>query len=73
MNMFLYIIIFSMGTVVGSFLTLATYRIPLNQDITHERSYCPSCKHKLGFFDLIPILSYLILGQKCRYCHSTRY
>lgn len=57
-----------MGTVFGSFLTLATYRIPLNQDITHEHSYCPSCKHKLGFWDLIPIFSYLFLGAKCRYC-----
>ena len=52
----------------GSFLTLATYRIPLNQDITHERSYCPNCNHKLSFFDLIPIFSYLFLGGKCRYC-----
>ena len=68
MNTLLYIIIFFMGTVFGSFLTLATYRIPLNQDITHKRSYCPNCHHKLGFWDLIPLFSYIFLGAKCRYC-----
>ena len=59
---------FITGTVFGSFYTLAVYRIPLKQDITHTRSYCPKCNHKLQFFDLIPILSYIFLGGKCRYC-----
>lgn len=68
MNIILYAIIFIMGTIFGSFLTLATYRIPLNKDITHERSFCPNCNHKLGFLDLIPLLSYIFLGGKCRYC-----
>lgn len=57
-----------MGTVFGSFFTLAVYRIPLKKDITHERSFCPICNHKLGFWDMIPILSYLIARGKCRYC-----
>lgn len=68
MNIFFYIIIFIMGTIFGSFLSLATYRIPLNQDITHKHSYCPHCTHKLSFLDLIPIFSYLFLRGKCRYC-----
>ncbi len=68
MNIFLYIIIFMIGTLFGSFFTLAVYRLPLGKDITHERSYCPNCNHKLNFFDLIPILSYVFLGGKCRYC-----
>ncbi len=59
---------FIIGTVLGSFYTLAVYRIPLKQDITHTRSYCPKCNHKLNFLDLIPILSYICLGGKCRYC-----
>lgn len=62
------VIAFTIGTVLGSFYTLAIYRIPLNQDITHERSYCPKCNHKLNFIDLIPILSYVFLRGKCRYC-----
>lgn len=70
MNILLYIIIFIMGTVFGSFLTLATYRIPLNQDITHKHSYCPKCNHKLNFLDMIPVWSYIFLGAKCRYCKS---
>lgn len=68
MEIFLYFIIFCMGTVFGSFFTLAVYRIPLKKDITHERSYCPNCNHKLTFLDMIPILSYVFLRGKCRYC-----
>ena len=68
MDYFLYLLIFCMGTVFGSFFTLAVYRIPLRQDIVHTRSYCPNCNHKLSFFDMIPILSYIFLGGKCRYC-----
>lgn len=68
MNTFLYIIIFMIGTLFGSFYTLAVFRIPKRQDITHTHSYCPNCNHKLGFLDLIPIMSYVFLGGKCRYC-----
>ena len=63
-----YILIFIIGTLFGSFYTLAIYRIPKRQDITHKPSYCPNCNHKLGFLDLIPILSYIGLRGKCRYC-----
>ena len=67
-DIILYIVIFIIGTLFGSFFTLAVYRIPLGKDITHERSFCPNCNHKLSFLDMIPILSYLFLGGKCRYC-----
>lgn len=70
MNYILYILIFWIGTLFGSFFTLAVYRIPLRKDITHTRSFCPICNHKLNFFDMIPILSYIFLGGKCRYCKS---
>jgi len=68
MEIIFYITIFCIGTVFGSFFTLAVYRLPIHQDITHERSYCPKCNHKLSFWDMIPILSYIFLGGKCRYC-----
>lgn len=68
METIIYIIIFLIGAMFGSFFTLAVYRIPRREDITHTRSYCPKCNHKLGFFDMFPILSYIILGGKCRYC-----
>ena len=68
MDILLYILIFIMGTVFGSFFTLAIYRIPKRQDITHTHSYCPNCNHKLGFLDLIPVFSYIFLLGRCRYC-----
>lgn len=60
--------IYIIGVLLGSFFTLATYRIPRKQDITHTRSYCPNCNHRLNFLDLIPVLSYVFLRGKCRYC-----
>ena len=68
MNIIIYITIFVIGTLFGSFFTLATYRIPKKQDITHTHSYCPNCNSKLGFFELIPILSYIFLKGKCKHC-----
>lgn len=68
MNIYFYIILFIMGTLFGSFYTLAMYRIPKNIDIVKKHSYCPNCNHKLGFFELIPVLSYLFLGGKCKKC-----
>lgn len=68
MDIILYILLFCMGTVFGSFFTLAVSNEFNRQDITHERSYCPNCNHKLSFLDMIPILSYIFLGGKCRYC-----
>lgn len=68
LEIIIYTAIFIIGTLLGSFFSLAIYRIPLKQDITHKRSYCPKCNHRLGFWDMIPILSYIFLGGKCRYC-----
>lgn len=70
MSTILYIFIFLIGITFGSFFTLAVYRIPLHQNITTKRSYCPNCNHKLSFFDMIPIFSYVFLRGKCRYCHE---
>lgn len=68
MEIILYGLIFVIGTLFGSFFTLAVYRIPLGEDILLKRSFCPNCKAKLQFKDLIPILSYIALGGKCAYC-----
>lgn len=62
------VMFFVIGTFFGSFFSLATYRLPRKQDIVFKRSYCPKCNHELGFFDLIPVLSYIIRGGKCKYC-----
>lgn len=68
METIIYFLILIIGTLFGSFFTLAVYRIPIKQSIMHGRSYCPKCNHRLGFLDLIPVLSYIFLGGKCRYC-----
>ena len=68
MDIIIYAVIFVIGTLFGSFFTLAVYRIPLGLDIVYKHSFCPNCNAKLKFKDLIPILSYISLGGKCRYC-----
>lgn len=70
LNIFISICIFIIGTLFGSFFSLVLYRIPRHEDIIIKNSYCPKCKHKLGFFDLIPILSFIIRGGKCKYCRE---
>lgn len=70
MEAIIYFLIFVMGAFFGSFFTLAVYRIPIGEDITHKHSFCPNCNHKLGALDLIPIFSYIFLRGKCRYCHK---
>ncbi len=64
MDIILYILLFLWEQFSEVFFTLAVSRIPIGQDITHERSYCPNCNHKLSFLDMIPILSYIFFGWK---------
>lgn len=59
---------FILGASIGSFLNVLIYRIPRKIQISSGRSFCPKCGHKLSFFDLIPILSYIFLKGRCRYC-----
>lgn len=66
----LYIIIFMFGIVIGSFLNVCIYRIPLKEDIVKERSHCMSCGYKLEWYDLVPLLSYLFLRGRCRKCKA---
>lgn len=65
----IYILFFIIGTILTSFCNLVIYRLPKNEDIVFKRSYCVHCQHKLNWFDLIPIVSYLMTRGKCRYCH----
>ncbi|HPM08591.1 MAG TPA: prepilin peptidase [Candidatus Pacearchaeota archaeon] len=59
---------FLLGAIIGSFLNCIIYRLEIDESFTKGRSYCPKCKHVLGFFDLVPILSFVSLKGKCRYC-----
>jgi len=64
----LYFFIFLFGLAVGSFLNCVIYRLEKNESFLKGRSFCPHCKHKLTWYDLIPLFSFLILKGKCRYC-----
>jgi len=58
------------GTLIGSFLNVCIYRIPRGEDIVVTRSHCMSCGYQLKWYDLIPLLSYVVLRGKCRKCHT---
>ena len=58
------------GIIIGSFLNVCIYRIPKNESIIVERSHCMSCGEHLKWYDLLPLVSFLFLGGKCRYCKS---
>lgn len=62
--------IFILGSIIGSFLNVCIYRIPLKQSISFPPSHCMNCGHRLGVLDLFPIVSYLFLKGQCRYCGS---
>ena len=59
---------FLFGLVVGSFLNALIYRLEKGDSVLRGRSYCPHCKHTLSWQDLIPVVSFLLLRGKCRYC-----
>lgn len=68
MQTFLLILFFILGTVFGSFYNVVGFRLCNNQSIIKPRSHCPKCKHQLSSLELIPIISYIFLGGKCKKC-----
>ena len=60
-----------LGAVIGSFVNVVSVREGKGEDFVHGRSYCPHCQHSLHALDLLPILSYLFLRGKCRYCKQS--
>ena len=57
-----------LGAIIGSFINVVSVRLGKGEDCVHGRSYCPHCRHTLRAVDLIPLLSFLCLKGKCRYC-----
>jgi leader peptidase (prepilin peptidase)/N-methyltransferase len=68
MNIYYLVVFFLLGISVGSFLNVIIYRVPKQISFTKGFSHCPACNNRLKPFDLIPLLSYLVLNRKCRYC-----
>jgi leader peptidase (prepilin peptidase)/N-methyltransferase len=65
-----------LGMVIGSFLNVCISRLPLDQSVVRPRSRCPHCETPIASYDNIPVVSYLVLGGKCRNCQkgiSARY
>lgn len=61
------IFVFALGLVIGSFLNCFVYRLEKKEKIT-GRSFCPGCKNKLSWRDLVPVFSFFALKRKCRHC-----
>ena len=65
-----YLIVFILGSIWGSFSNVCIHRLPDNKSVSRGRSYCPSCKKQIRWYDNIPIFSYVFLKAKCRDCSA---
>ena len=63
-----YLALFFFGIICGSFANVCIYRLPKNKSIVTGRSSCPNCKKKIIWYDNIPLLSFILLKSKCRFC-----
>lgn len=70
MEILIIILVFLFGTIIGSFLNVVIYRFNTGRTIIKGRSVCMNCSHKLRWYELIPIFSFLIQSGKCRRCKS---
>ena len=68
MNLFYLIIFFLFGLFFGSFFTVVGLRLPRGENFITNHSYCDHCHHELSMWDMVPLLSFLFLRGKCRYC-----
>ncbi len=71
MYVLIFIFIFLLGTIIGSFLNVVIYRFNTGKSITKGRSMCMTCSHTLSWYELIPVFSFLIQSGRCRSCVSS--
>ena len=64
------IIVFIFGSCIGSFLNVCIYRLPTSKSIVYPGSMCTACGQAIRFYDNIPLVSYLWLRGKCRFCRA---
>src|SRR5438552_17785205 len=65
-----YIVVALLGLVFGSFLNVCIVRLPKHGSIATPRSHCPRCKRPIQAYDNVPVVSYLLLGGRCRHCRE---
>lgn len=70
MSVYFGIVTFIFGTIIGSFLNVCIYRVPRGESIVYPPSHCTNCNNSIKWYDLIPIISYIFLRGKCRYCNK---
>ncbi len=68
--LFITILLFVLGTVIGSFVNVVMYRTIAGESWVHGRSHCEQCKRKIHWYDNIPLLSFIVLRGKCRFCQT---
>ena len=71
MNWIVDIPAFIFGLMVGSFLNVVIYRLPIGKSVIRPRSFCPGCGRTISWYENVPVLSWLLLRGKCRGCGST--
>jgi len=62
------LMVFIFGSAAGSFLNVCIYRMPRDESVVWPRSHCPKCQKRIPGFDNIPIISFILLGGRCRFC-----
>ena len=65
-----YLILFTFGAVIGSFLNVCIYRIPRSISLIRPASFCPNCATHIPFYHNIPLLSYILLKARCHSCNQ---
>ncbi len=70
MSIFVYIFVFILGSIVGSFLNVCIWRLPKEESVVTPRSHCVNCRKPIYWYDNVPFLSYVFLGGKCRFCKA---
>ncbi|MCA9101418.1 MAG: prepilin peptidase [Planctomycetales bacterium] len=63
--------LFATGTTIGSFLNVVVYRLPRGQDLRRPKSRCPRCQTQLRWYDNLPVIGWLLVGGRCRYCQAS--
>jgi len=69
-DLFYIVFFFALGACIGSFLNVVVWRLPRGESLVTPPSRCPICSTRLAWYDNVPVLGWLMLRGRCRYCHT---